>query len=417
MTAAKPFTIPKRKVWDAYKAVKANGGAPGADGQSLEEFEGTLGNNLYRIWNRLSSGSYFPPPVLRVEIPKRGGGVRPLGIPTVGDRVAQAVVKQYLEAIVEPHFHSDSFGYRPGRSAHQAVDQARKRCWRFKWVLDLDIRAFFDNLDHRLVLRAIRRFTDCKWVLLYVERWLRADLVFPDGSRISRSKGTPQGGVISPLLANLFLHFSLDQWLVETCPNVPFERYADDMVVHCRSKAQAEWVRSKIEARLRRCGLQLHLEKTRVVCCDFRGDRGGVQTFDFMGFTFGLRMARSKSGQIFVTYGPGISLGAAKGLRRRIRRQWRFPTRTGMSLEEIANMVNPVLRGWIRYFGRFRRSDLVSVFRHLNVSLRLWVMRKYKRFKRRPRSAMAWLNRIAEKEQGLFAHWEIPGLRPTMAGR
>jgi len=404
-------------VWEAYKAVKSNGGAPGGDGQSLEAFGDNLENNLYRVWNRMSSGSYFPPPVMRVEIPKPDGGVRALGIPTVGDRIAQAVVKQYLEAIVEPHFHPDSYGYRPGRSAHQAVAAARERCWRSKWVLDLDIRAFFDNLDHRLVLRAVKRFTDCRWVLLYVERWLCADVVLPDGGRESRSRGTPQGGVVSPLLANLFLHFALDQWLLEQCPSVPFERYADDMIVHCKSEAQAKWVREKIEARLERCGLQLHPEKTRIVCCDVRGDRRRVESFDFLGFTFGPRLGRSKTGQIFPTYSPAISRKAAKGLRRKIRRHWRLPTRTGMSLDEIANIMNPVLRGWIQYYGRFRRSSLVAVLRNLNLSLRLWVMRKYKRFKRRPRAAMMWLRRIAEKEPGFFAHWEIAGLRPTVAER
>lgn len=417
MSAAKPFAISKEMVWAAYKAVKTNGGAPGVDGQSLEDFGGDLGNNLYRIWNRLASGSYFPPPVMRVEIPKQDGGVRALGIPTVGDRIAQAVVKRYLEAIVEPHFHPDSYGYRPGRSAHQAVARTRERCWRFKWVLDLDIRAFFDNLEHRLVLRAVQRFTDCPWVLLYVERWLRAEVVLPDGSREERHRGTPQGGVVSPLLANLFLHFALDQWLYEQCPDVPFERYADDMVVHCRSEAQANWVRSKIEARLRRCGLELHPEKTRVVCCDVRGDRSRTEKFDFLGFGFGPRLARSRTGQIFLTFSPAISRKAAKGVRRKVRRQWRLPTRTGMSLDEIAAMVNPVLRGWIQYYGRYRRSALVAVFRSINLSLRLWVMRKFKRFKRRPQAAMGWLKRIAEKEPGFFAHWEIAGLRPTVAGR
>ena len=417
MSTAKPFAISKRMVWEAYKAVKANRGAPGVDGQSLEDLEGDLGNNLYRIWNRLASGSYFPPPVLRVEIPKQDGGKRALGIPTVGDRIAQTVVKRFLEAIVEPHFHPDSYGYRPGRSAHQAVAIARKRCWRFKWVLDLDIRAFFDNLDHGLVLRAVKRFTDCKWVLLYVERWLRAEVVLQDGLRESRNRGTPQGGVISPLLANLFLHFALDLWLRKLCPSVPFERYADDVIVHCCTEAQAKWIRSAIEARLRRCGLQPHSEKTRIVCCDLGGDRKRVESFDFLGFTFAPRLARSRNGSIFLTYGPAISRKAAVGLRRKVRRHWRLPTRTGMSLAEIAGKLNPVLRGWIQYYGRFRLSALVAVLRNLNLSLRLWAMRKYKRFKRRPRAAMAWLSRIARKEPGLLVHWGIAGLRPTMAER
>lgn len=261
MRTTKPFDISKRMVWEAYKAVKANRGAPGVDGQSLEAFEGNLSDNLYRVWNRLASGAYQPPPVLRVEIPKRDGGLRCLGIPTVSDRIAQAVVKRHLENIVEPHFHRDSYGYRPGRSAHQAVAQARSRCWRHKWVLDLDIKGFFDNLDHELVLRAVRRFTDCRWALLYIERWLKADVVLPNGERESRERGTPQGGVISPLLANIFLHLAVDQWLHDHFPDVPFERYADDMIVHCRSQFEAEKMRQLIDDRLRRCKLELHPEK------------------------------------------------------------------------------------------------------------------------------------------------------------
>ena len=404
-------------VWEAYKAVKANQGAAGVDGVTVEVFESELKDNLYRLWNRLASGSYYPPPVKRVEIPKRDGGRRPLGIPTVGDRVAQAVVKQYLEQIAEPRFHPDSYGYRPGRSAHQAIERTRERCWRFKWVLEIDIRSFFDSLDHALVLRALRRFTDVRWVHLYVERWLRADVVLLDGQRERRARGTPQGGVISPLLANIFLHLAFDQWMHDTCPDVPFERYADDIVVHCRSEVQAREMHARIDARLRRCDLELHPEKTRVVCCDV-GDRERVSSFDFLGFTFRPRLAKSQVGALFVTFGPAISRKAARGLRETVRRDWRLPTRTSMTIAELAKMMNPVLRGWIGYYGRFRRSALVGALRNLNLSLRLWTMRKYKRFKRRPRAAMAWLRRIALSARGLFVHWEIAGLIPTVvAGR
>jgi len=254
-------------VWAAFKAVKANKGAPGVDGQSIEDFEEDLGNSLYKIWNRLCSGAYFPPPVLRVEIPKRDGGLRKLGIPTVGDRVAQTVIKMYLESIVERTFHPDSYGYRPGRSAHQAVEQARRRCWQYDWVLDLDIRSFFDSIDHALMMRAVTRFTNCRWVLLYVERWLKADVQLACGRVEERRQGTPQGGVASPVLANMFLHLAFDQWMTENFADVPFERYADDVVVHCRSKVQAEFMRDQIDRRLQQCGLQLHPQKTRVVCC------------------------------------------------------------------------------------------------------------------------------------------------------
>ena len=413
MMKSKSFNISKEMVWDAFKAVKANKGAPGVDGQSIEVFEENLGNNLYKIWNRLCSGAYFPPPVLRVEIPKRDGGVRKLGIPTVGDRVAQTVAKMYLEPIVERTFHPDSYGYRPGRSAHQAVEQARRRCWQYDWVLDLDIRSFFDSIDHALMLRAVKRFTNCRWVLLYVERWLKADVQLMCGRVEKRHRGTPQGGVASPVLANMFLHLAFDQWMAENFADVPFERYADDIVVHCRSKVQAEFMRDQIDRRLQRCGLQLHPQKTRVVCCRPNIRSSAAKSFDFLGFTFQPRVAKNKAGRLFTTFGPAISRTAAKDVRRTIRRLWRLPQRTGVDIQEIARMANPVLWGWINYYGRFRSSALVAVFRTLNLSLRLWVMRKYKRFKGRPRAAMEWLAGIAQRERGLFAHWKYPSLLPT----
>lgn len=247
MSSAKAFPIPKALVWEAYQDVKKSQGGPGADGQTMEEFEADLKNQLYKIWNRMSSGSYFPPPVLRVEIPKADGGIRQLGIPTIGDRIAQAVVKRFLEPLVDPVFHEDSYGYRPGRSALDAVAKARQRCWRDNWILDLDISKFFDTLDHGLVMRAVQRFTSCTWVLLYIERWLRADIILQDGSLLHRDTGTPQGGVISPLLANIFLHLGFDRWMEENYPQIHFERYADDIVVHCRSRQQLEMIKQKIE--------------------------------------------------------------------------------------------------------------------------------------------------------------------------
>lgn len=417
MTPAKPFAISKRMVWEAYKAVKANQGAPGADGQSIKDFEQNLAGNLYCIWNRLASGTYFPPPVLQVEIPKRDGGVRALGIPTVGDRMAQTVVAMQLGPIAERQFHPNSYGYRPGRCAHQAVEQARKRCWRYAWVLDLDIRAFFDSLDHALVMRAIRRFTEERWMLLYIERWLKASVVRSDGCAEPRSRGTPQGGVVSPVIANIFLHLAFDRWMHENFTDVPFERYADDIIVHCRSKAEAEQMRQRIAERLERCGLQLHPEKTRIVCCRPDAIVEEAKRFDFLGFTFRPRVAKSRTGQIFVTFGPAISRAAAKRLRVMMRRTWRVPRCTKMSLDDLARKINPALRGWIRYYGRFRPSALVSVLRGLNLSLRLWAMRKYKRFRKRPQTVMAWLAGIAAKQRGLFAHWEIPGLVPFPSGR
>ncbi|MFM0162511.1 group II intron reverse transcriptase/maturase [Paraburkholderia sediminicola] len=265
---AKPFSISKREVWDAYKQVKANRGAAGVDEQSMQEFEADLKNNLYRIWNRMSSGSYMPPPVLRVDIPKAGGaGTRPLGIPTISVRIAQTVVKRYLEPLVEPVFHDDSYGYRPGRSAHRALDVARQRCWNYAWALYLDIKNFFGSIDWELMMRAVRRYTDCAWVLLYVERWLKAPVQMPDGTVMQPDKGTPQGGVVSPVLANLFLHYVLDRWMQKHHPDVPFERYADDAVYHCQSEAQARLLRQELEARLAECKLALHPDKTKIVYC------------------------------------------------------------------------------------------------------------------------------------------------------
>ena len=246
LNKARPFGISKRLVWEAFKRVKANHGAAGVDGESIAEFEKKLKNNLYRLWNRMSSGSYFPPPVRTVEIPKSNGGKRALGIPTVTDRIAQMVVKMSLEPAVDPHFHEDSYGYRPGKSATQAVGKARHRCWRYDWVLDLDIKGFFDNLDHALLMRAVCKHTDCRWIILYIARWLNAPMQSRDGSLVDRDKGTPQGGVISPLLANLFLHYAFDAWMRRKFPEIPFERYADDIIVHCKSEKQACWLKTTI---------------------------------------------------------------------------------------------------------------------------------------------------------------------------
>lgn len=297
MNRAKPFCISKWEVGEAYKLVKANKGAAGVDGQSIAEFEEDLKDNLFKIWNRMSSGSYFPQqPVRRVDIPKDNGKTRPLGIPTVADRIAQTVVKRYLEPMLEEHFHTDSYGYRPGKSAIEAVGVARQRCWRYDWVLDLDINGFFDNIDHDLLMRAVRKHTDCEWVLLYVERWLKAPAQLEDGSLTNRDKGTPQGGVISPLLANLFLHYAFDLWMKRQYPQIPIERYADDGICHCRSKAEAERLRVAIEKRFAECGLELNLQKTKIVYCKEDGRRGNYpnQKFDFLGFTFQPRRAKNR---------------------------------------------------------------------------------------------------------------------------
>jgi group II intron reverse transcriptase/maturase len=405
---AKPFSISKWEVWEAYKRVKANRGAAGVDGQSIAEFEEDLKDNLFKIWNRMSSGSYFPLPVRRVDIPKDNGGTRPLGIPAVVDRIAETVGKRYLEPILEEHFHPDSWGYRPGKSAVEAIGVARQRCWRYDWVLDLDIKGFFDSIDHGLLMRAVRNHTDCKWVLLYIERWLKAPVQLEDGSLIHREKGTPQGGVISPLLANLFLHYAFDMWMKRRYPRIPFERYADDGICHCRSKAEAEGLRVSIEQRFAECGLELHLQKTRVVYCkdDDRRRDYPEQKFDFLGYTFRPRRAKNRRGTFFVGFNPAISNKATKSICDAMR-QWKLHRRTDKSLDELAQRVNPVLRGWINYYGHFRKSALYRTFQHLNNILARWASRKYKRLRGHKRRAFLWMQGIVRRQPRLFAHWQL----------
>ena len=409
MSKAKPYAISKQWVWDAYLRVKANRGAAGVDGQTLAMFEKDLKGNLYKIWNRMSSGSYFPPPVRLVEIPKSDGGIRPLGIPTVADRIAQTVAKMFLEPMVEPKFHRDSYGYRPGKSPHDAIATARRRCWRAAWVIDLDIKGFFDNLDHDLVMRAVRHHTDSPWLLLYVERWLTAPVAQADGALVERTTGTPQGGVISPLLANLFLHHAFDEWLVRTYPFLLFERYADDAIIHCGSEAEAQRVLSALRVRLKECGLELHPVKTKIVYCKDDNRRGSyAQTeFDFLSFTFRPRRARNRRGEFFVNFLPAISNKAAKTIRATIR-EWRVSrTKTNRSLNDIARLVNSQVRGWMLYFGRFYRSRCIEVLRYLNEVLVRWTMRKMKRFRRRKRAAAQWLGRVACRDTNLFVHWQL----------
>ena len=250
MTAAKPFTLAKQLVFDAFKAVKANAGSAGVDKETIADFEADLKNDLYRIWNRLSSGSDFPPAVKAVAIAKKTGGERLLGVPTVADRVAQMVVKKMLEPALEPIFLQDSYGYRPGKSAHDAVAVTRRRCWRYDWVLEFDIKGLFDNIDHALLPRALEKHTACGWVRLYVGRWLTAPLQRADGTLVERTKGTPQGGVISPVLANLFPHYAFDPWVTRTFPGVPWCRYADDGLVHCKTEQEARAIMAAPGARL-----------------------------------------------------------------------------------------------------------------------------------------------------------------------
>jgi RNA-directed DNA polymerase len=351
MQGAKSFEISKQLVWEAFKRVKANKGSAGIDGESIEIFENSLKDNLYKIWNRMSSGSYMLPPVKLVEIPKSGGeGTRSLGIPPVSDRVAQMVVVLELEPKIEPYFHEESYGYRRNKSALDAVGKAREMCWKYDWVLDMDISKFFDSIDHELLMKAVRKHTDSKWVLLYIQRWLKVPYEKADGTRIEREKGVPQGSVIGPLLANLFLHYAFDEWMKRNYPNIPFERYADDGVCHCKSEAQAKFLKQAIQKRFSDCRLVLNETKTKIVYC--KGSRNKVDheliEFDFLGFTFRPRLAVDKDGQFFTSFLPAISKKAMNKLGEKMRewntRKW-FP----MELKDIAKMINPIIQGWINY--------------------------------------------------------------------
>lgn len=407
-TADKPFDIPKGLVVAAFKRVRENGGAAGVDGMSVAEFESDLQGNLYKIWNRMSSGSYFPPPVRAVEIPKpHGDGVRVLGIPTVADRVAQTVAAMVLEPVVEKIFHADSYGYRPWRSALDAVGACRQRCWQDDWVIKLDIQKFFDSVPWDLMLKAVERHAPAPWVVLYARRWLAAPIRHPDGTLRQRDRGTPQGSPFSPVLANLFLHYALDAWLAREFPSIRFERYADDMVVHCATRKQALFVRAAIGQRLEETGLRLHPDKTTIVYCrDSR--RCGLyesvpSSFEFLGYTFRPRQAWSKAGTPFTAFSPAISAAALKRISREVR-AWRLHQRTGQTLSDLAKAINPIVRGWMQYYGAFRRSALYPLLRRINTYLMRWARRKYKRL-RGIRRFTRWWAGLNRRAPDLLAHW------------
>jgi group II intron reverse transcriptase/maturase len=408
-TTDKPFKIDKRLVYEAYKAVKSNAGAAGVDGKTIEQFEADLRNNLYKLWNRMSSGSYFPPPVRAVSIPKKSGGQRILGVPTVADRVAQMVVKQLIEPDLEPIFLADSYGYRPRKSALDAVGVTRQRCWKYDWVLEFDIKGLFDNIDHELMLRAVRKHVTCKWALLYIERWLTAPMEQDDGTRTARTRGTPQGGVISPILSNLFLHYTFDLWMTRTHPDLPWCRYADDGLVHCRTEQEAEVFKARLQARLTECRLELHPIKTKIVYCRDGKRRGKYPnvTFDFLGYCFRPRLVQnSRDNTLFCGFTPAVSVSAMKAMRTTIR-ELGLRHRTELSMADIARQINPLLRGWIAYYGRYAPSALKPILRYVNQTLRAWVMRKFKRFAAKTIRAGRFLERMARDKADLFVHWRL----------
>jgi group II intron reverse transcriptase/maturase len=405
----KPYNIDKMQVYEAYKAVKSNGGAAGVDGQTIEQFEADLKSNLYKIWNRMSSGSYFPLPVRAVSIPKKSGGQRILGVPTVADRVAQMVVKRAIEPNLDSVFLPDSYGYRPNKSALDAVGVTRERCWKYDWVLEFDIKGLFDNIDHELLLRAIRKHVTCKWALLYIERWLIAPMVQEDGTRTERSCGTPQGGVVSPILANTFLHYTFDLWMARTHPNLPWCRYADDGLIHCRSEQEAEALKAELQARFAECRLEMHPTKTKIVYCKDGKRRGKFENvqFDFLGYCFRPRLVkRLRDNMLFCGFNPAVSPSAMKAMRKTIR-GLNLRRQTQLSLDEIARQLNPLLRGWIGYYGRYAPTELYPLFRHVNQTVLVWVMRKFKRFRDRKVRAGQFLQRLARERADLFVHWNI----------
>jgi RNA-directed DNA polymerase len=416
----KSFEIEKRLIFQAWEKVRANAGAPGVDAVSIAEFERNERNNLYKLWNRMSAGSYMPGPVRAVEIPKdHGAGVRVLGVPNVADRIAQTAAAMLLEERLEPIFHRDSYGYRPGRSAHDALAVARKRCWSKDWVIDLDIRAFFDCVPWSLMVKAVAHHTDERWVLLYIDRWLKAPMQMTDGTRREREKGTPQGSPVSPVLANLFMHYAFDCWLDREYPGCPFERYADDALIHCDTEEQAHRLLADLAGRLRSVGLELHPEKTKIVYCQDanRTKEAEHTSFDFLGYTFRGRQAKGKWG-FFTNFSPAMSTAAKKAKSQQIR-DWHLRRRSGSDLSSLAEDINPQVRGWINFYGAFYRSELSFLARRINEHLVRWAMHKFKRLKNRPTKAWAWLNAVIQREPRLFAHWWLVSTtkdRPVGAG-
>lgn len=408
----KEHPITRKMVIEAFWLVKSNRGAAGVDGQSIEQYEKGLKANTYKLWNRMSSGSYFPQPVREVEIPKKSGGKRKLGIPSVSDRVCQQVVKTYLEPKVDPTFHQDSYGYRPGKNAHMAIQSALNRCGRTGWVIDIDIQSFFDSIDHELMMKAVRYYTQEKWVLMYIERWLKADVKRQqDGRMEKRNEGTPQGGVVSGLLANIFLHFTFDKWMGIHYRNIRFERYSDDIVVHCISEKQALFIKSRISSRFKECKLKINEQKTKIVYC--RNDKNrekssSAGSFDFLSYTFKPRFCPTKYGLRLLT-AACMSEAAKTAVRDKIRK---FSIRKFRgNIQEMSRAINTKIRGWMNYYCKFHKWTTTGLWFWLNRKLIEWKMANKRIGKRK---AIKWLETVYKTKPNLFAHW---AMLPPVTGK
>jgi RNA-directed DNA polymerase len=407
MANTRPFNIPKRLVWNAYLKVKSNGGAAGVDKETLELFDEKRSRNLYKIWNRMSSGSYLPDPVKSVPIPKKSGGMRVLGIPTITDRIAQMTVKQVLDSVLEPIFHENSYGYREGKSAHDALTITRKRCWQYSWGIEFDIKGCFDNISHELLNKALGKHKFPKWVRLYLERWLKAPILDKSGIIIERHKGIPQGGVVSPCLMNLFLHYVFDAWMKREFPEILICRYADDGLLHCKSLKQAEFIMEKLKHRFKECGLELNEAKTKIFYCkDSRKNlRYKNVSFDFLGYTFRPRRIKGKHGEDCTGFLPAVSNRSMRSMKQTIR-GWKIQLKSEKSLEDISNIFDPVLTGWSNYYGYFYKSAMDRVWSHFNYYLVRWAMHKHKLFRGHKTKASKWLEECAQKHPDMFPHWK-----------
>ena len=406
----KSIPISRSMIWEAYKKVRANKGSAGADEVSMDEYDANRRKHLYKLWNRMASGSYFPPPVKEVEIPKKDGKVRKLGIPTISDRVAQMAIKMYIEPRFEAIFSENSYGYRPNKSAHQALEKVRENTRKNDWVIDLDIKGFFDNISHEKLMLAVEKHVPENWIKLYIKRWLEAPILKKSGELITKQgKGTTQGGVISPLLANLFLHYGFDKWLEKTDPTANFARYADDVIVHCRSKRHAEHILTLINQRINNIDLELHPDKTKIVYCkDYRRkEKYPVVKFDFLGYSFQPRTTKSKKTQgVFLGFDCAISISSCKRIADKLG-ELEVEKMTFKSVVGIAQKLNPRIRGWINYYGKYRISNLHSVFKLVNLRLVRWARIRYKRYKTSIKRAYKWLTRVQQQYPYLFYHWQL----------